>query len=131
MNLKYTTRNINEIRKIKSPRKLQIDKTAKSAKINPYKVYEHNTDVTFLISLPTAIKSPTNNTEIPKNYYLSFSCRNSCVNFHSVCCRRFESRSGLRYPDQGKHPYSRQKCLSMMEHGANELLGLKNFHGGR
>ena len=35
MNLKENARNINEIREIKSPRKLQIDETAKSAKINP------------------------------------------------------------------------------------------------
>ena len=35
MNLKENARNINEIREIKSPRKLQIDETAKSAKIDP------------------------------------------------------------------------------------------------
>ena len=37
MNLKENARNVNEIREIKSPRKLQIDETAKSAKINSRK----------------------------------------------------------------------------------------------
>jgi hypothetical protein len=35
VNLKENPRDINEIRKIKSLRKLQIDEAAKSAKINP------------------------------------------------------------------------------------------------